>query len=50
MLGQGSFVLDSYAMIGYLENEPFSDRIQHVLTQAKNKAVLLYIHALKSKE
>jgi len=44
--GPGSFVFDSYALIGYLENESFSDRIQHVLTQAKNKAVLLYIHAI----
>jgi ribonuclease VapC len=41
-----SFVFDSYALIGYLENESFSDRIQHVLTQAKNRNALLYIHAI----
>jgi len=41
-----SFVFDSYALIGYLENESFSDRIQHVLTQAKNRTALLYIHAI----
>jgi uncharacterized protein len=41
-----SFVFDSYALIGYLENESFSDRIQHVLTQAKSRNVLLYIHAI----
>jgi len=41
-----SFVFDSYALIGYLENESFSHRIQHVLTQAKNRDTLLYIHAI----
>lgn len=33
-------------MIGFLENESFSDRIQHVLTQAKNRDALLYMHAI----
>ncbi|MFZ0610631.1 MAG: type II toxin-antitoxin system VapC family toxin [Desulfobacterales bacterium] len=33
-------------MIGYLENESFSDRIEHILTQAKNRNGLLYIHAI----
>ena len=41
-----SFVLDSYALIGYLEDESFSDRVQHVLTQAKNWSFRLYIHAI----
>jgi len=41
-----SFVFDSYALIGFLENESFSDRIQHVLTQAKNRDALLYMHAI----
>jgi predicted nucleic acid-binding protein len=41
-----SFVFDSYALIGYLENESFSDRIQHVLTQAKNRNFRLFIHAI----
>ena len=41
-----SFVFDSYALIGYLENESFSDRIQHILTQAKNRGVPLYVHAI----
>jgi len=41
-----SFVFDSYALIGYLENESFSDRIQHILTQAKNRDFRLYIHAI----
>jgi uncharacterized protein len=41
-----SFVFDSYALIGFLENESFSDRIQDVLTRAKNRDALLYIHAI----
>jgi ribonuclease VapC len=45
--GSNSFVFDSYALIGYLENEPFSDQIQHVLTQAKNGAARLYVHAIQ---
>lgn len=46
MQGPNSFVLDSYALIGYLENESFAGQIQHVLTQAKNGASRLYIHAI----
>ena len=46
MQSPDSFVFDSYALIVYLENESFSDRIQHVLTQAKNRNALLYIHAI----
>jgi len=41
-----SFVLNSYALIGYLENESFSDQIQHALTQAKNDAFRLYFHSI----
>jgi uncharacterized protein len=41
-----SFVLDSFALIGFLENESFSDQIQHILVQAKNRQALLYIHAI----
>jgi predicted nucleic acid-binding protein len=41
-----NFVVDSYALIGYLENEAFSDRIHEILTQSKNKEIQLYIHAL----
>ena len=46
MQGPNSFVLDSYALIGYLENESFSDQIQHVLTQAKDGAFRLYLHVI----
>ena len=46
MQGPNSFVFDSYALIGYLENESFSDRIQDILTQAKKRDFRLYIHAI----
>jgi len=44
--GPNRYVLDSYAVIGYLENESFSDRIQHALTQAKEGTLRLYFHAI----
>ena len=40
------FVLDSYALIGYLENETFSDRIEELLYLAKNGKAILYLHAI----
>ena len=40
------YVLDSYALIGYLENEKFADRIEHLLKQARNHKADLYLHAL----
>jgi predicted nucleic acid-binding protein len=44
--GTNRYVLDSFAVIGYLENEPFSDGIQHALTQAKEGTLRLYFHAI----
>lgn len=46
MQGPNRYVLDSYAVIGYLENESFADRIQHVLAQAKDGTLRLYFHAI----
>jgi predicted nucleic acid-binding protein len=40
------FVLDSYALIGYLENELFADRIETLLKQAGKKHIRLYLHAI----
>ena len=40
------YVLDSYALIGYLENEHFAGRIEQLLKQAKKGEVSLYLHAL----
>jgi predicted nucleic acid-binding protein len=46
-LGNGdSYVLDSFALIGYLENEPFAQEIEDLLYRAKNKISRLYLHAL----
>ena len=42
----GNFVLDSYALLGYLENEPFAGRIQEYLKQARIAEVFLYLHAI----
>ena len=41
------FVLDSYALIGYLENEPFSQRIEELLKQARKGDCRLYLHAIQ---
>ncbi len=46
MQSENSFVLDSYALIGYLENESFSDKIQKALTQANHGPLRLYLHAI----
>ena len=40
------YVLDSYALIGYLENEPFADLIEKYLKRARKKNVFLYLHAI----
>ena len=40
------FVLDSYALIGYLENEPFAGRIEKYLKQARKAEASLYLHAI----
>jgi len=42
----GRFVLDSFALSGYLENEPFADRIEKYLKQAKRAEATLYLHAI----
>ena len=46
MQRQNSFVLDSYAVIGYLENESFSGQIQGLLTNARKGDPWLYFHAI----
>jgi uncharacterized protein len=42
-----SYVLDSYALIGYLENEPFAELIQNLLLSARRKQCHLFLHALQ---
>ncbi len=46
MPGLNSFVLDSFALIGYLENETFSARIEKLLKQAIQGEIQIYLHAL----
>jgi len=41
-----SLVLDSYALIGYLENEPFADQIEALLNQARKGQSSLYLHVI----
>jgi ribonuclease VapC len=41
-----SYVLDSFALIGYLENEPFAQVIEDLLQQAKKGLPRIYLHAL----
>jgi len=40
------YILDSYALIGYLENEPFADRIEKYLKLARKNDAFLYLHAI----
>ena len=46
MLRQTSFVLDSYALIGYLENEPFSNQVEAILRAARQGKSRLYLHVI----
>jgi predicted nucleic acid-binding protein len=46
LVGEDSYVLDSFALIGYLENEPFAQEIETILYQAKDGIHRIYLHAL----
>lgn len=46
MPGRNSFVMDSFAVIGFLEDETFADRIQSLLLDAQQDRVDLYLHAI----
>lgn len=41
-----NYVLDSFALIGYLENEPFAQEIEDLLYQAEKGVSHIYLHAL----
>ena len=43
---RNSLVLDSFALIGYLENETFSSRVETLLNQARDGKNLIYLHAI----
>ena len=42
-----NYVLDSYAVIGYLEDEPFADWLQQLLLSARKGHCRLFIHAIQ---
>jgi len=46
LAGINSYVLDSYALIGFLENEKFASRVERLLKQARKGKTLVYLHAL----
>ena len=46
MTGLNSYVLDSFALIGFLENEKFASRLEKLLKQARRGKTLVYLHAL----
>ncbi len=46
MAGLNSFVLDSFALIGFLENEKFASRIEMLLKKARQGKILVYLHAI----
>ena len=41
-----SLVLDSFALIGYLEDEGFSAKIEKFLNQARQGKIRIYLHAI----
>ena len=46
MSGSNSIVLDSFALIGYLENETFAARVEKLLKQARQGKIRIYLHAI----
>ena len=46
MVGVNSLVLDSYALIGYLEGESFSNQIEEILRKARKCEFRLYLHVI----
>ena len=46
MAGINSYVLDSFALIGFLENEKFASRVERLLKQARKGKTVVYLHAL----
>ncbi len=42
-----NYILDSYAVIGYLEDEPFASWLQQLLLSARKGQCRLYMHAIQ---
>ena len=47
MTKEGVYVFDSYAVIGYLEDEPFAESMQNLLLSARKNQCKLFLHALQ---
>ena len=43
---RNGIVLNSFALIGYLENETFSSRVETLLNHARDGKSLIYLHAI----
>lgn len=46
MASTNSYVLDSFALIGFLENEKFASRVERLLKQAREGKNVVFLHAL----
>ena len=46
MAGINSYVLDSFALIGFLENEKFASRVERLLKEARKGKNVVFLHAL----
>jgi len=46
LAGINSYVLGSFALIGFLENEKFASRVESLLKQARKGKTVVYLHAL----
>ena len=46
MSEKNSFVFDSFALIGYLENEKFAQEIEDILIQGKKGQLKLFLHLI----
>jgi len=46
MAGINRYVLDSFTLIGFLENEKFASRVESLLKQARKGKTVVYLNAL----
>ena len=46
MSGLNSIVSGSFALLGYLENEAFSAKVEKLLKQARQGKIQIYLHAI----
>ena len=46
MASRDNYVLDSFALIGYLENEPFAQELEDIFNLAKKRRTRIFLHAI----